>query len=45
MIKNKFCLDNKIINDNIINDFIENISNDLHQVIIPTYDYYMNILK
>ena len=52
IIKNKFCLDNKInilrinnIDNNIINDFINNIYNGLHQVIIPTYDYYMNILK
>jgi hypothetical protein len=52
MIKNKFCLDNKInilrintINDNIINDFIINIYNGLHQVIIPNNEYYLNILK
>jgi len=45
MIKNKFWLDNKIINDNIINDFIINIYNGLHQAIIPDNEYYMNILK
>ena len=51
MIKNKFCLDNKInilrindINNNIINDFINNIYNGLHQVIIPNNEYYMNLL-
>lgn len=43
MIKNKFCLDNKI-NILRINDFINNIYNGLHQAIIPNNEYYMKLL-